>query len=100
RFKTQPDPIAAVDQYLSAILEEANRRGFAFNPGKIKPPSSLANIPVTDGQLEYELNHLKAKLIRRDMAQYEKLSKLTFPLPNPVFIVVKGSPEPWEKIIP
>ncbi|MFZ0534570.1 MAG: pyrimidine dimer DNA glycosylase/endonuclease V, partial [Anaerolineales bacterium] len=37
RFKTQPDPIAAVDQYLSAILEEANRRGFAFNPGKIKP---------------------------------------------------------------
>jgi hypothetical protein len=100
RFKTQPDPIAAVDQYLSAILEEANRRGFAFDPGKIKPPSSLANIPVTDGQLEYELNHLKAKLIRRDMAQYEKLSKLTFPLPNPVFIVVKGSPEPWEKIIP
>jgi hypothetical protein len=100
RFKTQTDPIAALDQYLSAVLEQANQCGYTFNPAKIKHHTSHFRIPITVGQLEYELNHLKAKLIQRDMAQYEKVTQITTPLPNPIFILVKGGPEPWEIILP
>lgn len=100
RFKTQTDPIAALDQYLSAILEEAIQRGYVFNPAKIKHQPSHFSIPLTNGQLEYELNHLKAKLIQRDMRHYEILTQITAPLPNPIFILVKGDPEPWEIVLP
>jgi hypothetical protein len=98
RFKMQADPVAALDQYLSAVLEEATRRGFLFNSDKIHPHFLRIYIKITDGQLEYELSHLKAKLKLRDVEQYEKLASITSPLPNPIFRVVKGNIEPWEKV--
>jgi len=97
RFITQPDPVACLDQYLSVILAEADRRGFSFDHGKITPSISGICIPVTNGQLEYELAHLKEKLLLRNRAQFEKITKITLPLPNPAFRVVKGGIEPWEK---
>jgi len=99
RFTAQPDPLAALDQYLSAILAEADRRGFSFDHSKINPPAtSVVCIPITHGQLEYEFSHLKEKLLVRDHAQYEKTAKITLPLPNPIFRVVRGGIEPWERI--
>jgi len=100
RFITQPDPIASIDHYLSVILAEADRRGFSFDHGKIGPTAATECIPVTNGQLEYELAHLKEKLLLRDHAQFEKITKITLPLPNPAFRVVKGGIEPWEKGAP
>ncbi len=100
RFSSQPEPIAALDQYLSAILEQAILRGFAFDSARIAVPSVHASIPVTDGQLRFELEHLKAKLIHRDIRQYEKLSQVVHPQPNPFFHVISGDIEPWEKSIP
>lgn len=100
RFAIQPDPVAAIDQYLSVILAEADRRGFSFDHTKINPETTGICIPVTSGQLEYELLHLREKLLIRDRQQFEKLAKITLPLPNPTFRVVKGTIEPWEKEIP
>ncbi|HSB65888.1 MAG TPA: pyrimidine dimer DNA glycosylase/endonuclease V [Anaerolineales bacterium] len=98
RFKAQTDPLAALDQYLSAILDEAKCRGFAFDPTKVCRHAQLFIIPVTDGQLKYELNHLQAKLIKRDIERYESLSRVAAPLPNPIFCVIRGEIEVWEKV--
>lgn len=98
RFKASPDPVAGIDQYLSAILEEADIRGFTFDHCKIRAHAGPISLTVTDGQLQYELSHLKAKLILRDPEKYGKIAQLIFPLPNPIFRVVHGGIEPWEKI--
>ena len=98
RFKTQLDSISAIDQYLSFVLKEAQRRGFAFNPAKIGPYCPSITIPITDGQLMYEFGLLKAKLFKRDIEQYRKLAQVTSPQPNPIFKIVEGGIEAWEKV--
>ena len=98
RFKTQPDPIAALDQYLTAIFDESEQRGYKFNPAKISTLAAVYSIPVTDGQLYYELAHLKAKLIKRDPARYECLIQVISPIPNPIFYIINGEIETWEKV--
>ncbi len=97
RFKAQPDPVACIDQYLSVILQEADRRGYSFDHRKIKPPPLTVCIPVTSGQLEFELTHLKEKLLSRSPAQYASIARVSLALPNPIFRVVKGGIEEWEK---
>jgi hypothetical protein len=97
RFRVEPDPVATLDCYLAAILEEADRRSYAFDCGKIDLLASAECIPVTNGQLEYELAHLRGKLLLRNPPQYEKVAKITLPLPNPIFRVIKGGIEPWER---
>lgn len=97
RFKKSAEPIIMLDSYLLAIWEEATKRGFAFNRKKIGTLFSESRIAVTNGQLEYELRHLKAKLKTRDFKQYQKIAKITSPFPNPLFQVRKGSVESWEK---
>ena len=98
RFKLQPDPIASLDQYLSAILDEADKRGFKFDHGKIEAHADSIRLTVTDGQLAYELSHLRGKLSRRDPDKFVELAHLLSPLPNPIFTVIGGGIEPWEKI--
>ncbi len=98
RFKQQPDPIASLDQYLSAILDEADQRGFKFDHGKIEAHADPIRLTVTDGQLNYELSHLRGKLSQRDPDKFVELAHLLSPLPNPIFTVISGGNEPWEKI--
>ena len=97
RFKAQSDPVASIDQYLSVILEEADRRGYSFDHRKIKPAPLTVCIPVTSGQLEFELAHLKQKLQVRNLRQYENIARVSLALPNPIFRVVKGGIEEWEQ---
>ncbi len=98
RFATLTDPVSAIDQYLSAVLSEADQRGYQFNPAKIARTSSNLQITVTEGQLRYELAHLKSKLVERDYDQFLRLKSITLPRPNPIFKVIQGTIEPWEKI--
>ena len=97
RFRAQPNPIAALDQYLQALLDEAGQRGYAFDASKIVIQPIQLHMTVTDGQLVFELEHLKNKLLKRNPAGYELIASLAFPLPNPIFTVVKGEPEAWER---
>jgi hypothetical protein len=100
RFKAQPDPIATLDGYLLGIFEEAAQRGFSFQREKIGPHFSETKIPVTDGQINYELRHLQAKLKTRAVEQYQKIAALASPLPHPIFEVRKGDVETWERTSP
>jgi hypothetical protein len=58
-------------------------------------------MPVTSGQIEYEARHLLAKLERRSFDDYLKFSRIVLDgkiEPNPLFTVVDGPIESWEKI--
>lgn len=98
RFKAHPNPVNAIEYYLRCVYQEASRRGFNFNSGKLTPKQRCAKITITDGQLAYELDHLKNKLKQRDPALYQKIVDLAKPEPHPLFKVIAGGIEPWERL--
>jgi hypothetical protein len=98
RFKRQPDPLAAIGAYLREVQQEAGRRGYNFDASKIIRNADVPHIAVTDGQLAYELAHLKAKLKVRDAAAYERIAAVEVPQPHPLFEVVEGGIEEWESV--
>ncbi len=100
RFRAQADPVAMIDAYLYAIYEEAQKRGYQFDRTKIRSGSAERKIAVTTGQLRYELNHLKHKLEKRDPGRYVDIANLTDPEPHPLFRVVSGGVEAWERLSP
>nr|MBC7245760.1 DNA lyase [Chloroflexota bacterium] len=100
RFRAQADPIAAIDQYLLAVYEEACHRGYRFDRSKIQPPPAWGKLLVTDGQLRYEFCLLKQKLKRRDPAHYEAIAEIDLPRPHPLFVVVSGDIASWERAKP
>ena len=114
----------AVAAYLSGLADEADARGYSFNRALIDAGedstsehgagnnsadkaesqyASVARIPVPLGQLEYELAFLQHKVAGRDpewehqlserLAERGKLAACAHPL----FEVVPGTIEPWEK---
>lgn len=97
RFKNVADPILAIDAYLSVVLRESQRRGYSFDASKIRRRQTWPTIPVTRGQAMYELMHLKRKLKERDYDVYLRLEKVQVPKPHPLFKLVEGSIEDWEK---
>jgi len=97
RFRSQPDPGASLCAYLHVVHEEAIRRRYRYDSGKIAPFSGTGSIPVTDGQLRYELDHLRKKLRLRDPLRFQKLCTVTDPKPHPLFYVVPGGIAPWER---
>lgn len=97
RFKGCTTPVAAIDSYLWSVYEESMTRGYHFDGGKLGAKTSCPKIPVTQGQLQYELEHLKAKLKSRDAAKYQEIETVVNPVPHPSFSIVPGDIEPWEK---
>lgn len=95
RFKQQADPVAAIASYLREVQKEATRRGYHFDASKIAGRAQRTRIPVTDGQLAYELVHLKAKLKTRDPAALVKLEAAEMQV-HPLFKVVEGGVADWE----
>jgi hypothetical protein len=98
RFKAASQPVAAIDCYLHYVYEEATVRGYRFDVCKLGPKTRCSKILVTEGQLEYELKHLKTKLKMRDPAQYQKISMVLKPKAHPLFNVVAGGIALWERI--
>lgn len=96
RFKSQPDPVGAIAQYLHFLYVEAVVRGYRFDADKIEMPDASAEIPCTRGQLLYEWNHLKEKLRLRDAARYSEIENIEEPEAHPVFKIVEGDVEEWE----
>ena len=96
RFKQQADPLAAIAAYLTYVQQEATRRGYNFDASKIALHGQVARIRVNDGQLAYELEHLKAKLSLRDPAALDRLPAK--PEVHPLFKVVSGGIEDWEVV--
>ncbi|MDY9923042.1 pyrimidine dimer DNA glycosylase/endonuclease V [Methanobacterium sp.] len=102
RFQKQEHPIVYLDTYLNHVYLEANRRGYNFNQEKIGVEHTSKQIPVTQGQMLYEMEHLLRKLKKRDQDKYQEVKKILVqkdsPIPNPIFNVIPGDIELWEKI--
>jgi len=96
RFKQTDDPIAAIGTYLSAVADEADKRGYNFNRSKINDSNFQDLMPVTSGQVTYELKHLLGKLKTRDPIRYEQFHTLKEAKVHPFFNTVKGDIENWE----
>jgi Pyrimidine dimer DNA glycosylase len=98
RFKAQRNNVQAINRYLEVIFIESLKRDYAFDRKKLGKSSSRTRINVTRGQLEYELEHLRKKLKKRDQARFKSLKRLSFPKPHPLFKVIPGKLEKWEKL--
>ncbi|MBN2343991.1 MAG: hypothetical protein JXX29_17655 [Deltaproteobacteria bacterium] len=98
RFRAAKRPVDAVNQYLAAVFDEATQRGYKFNRDKFEPVSREQRIAVTDGQIVYEQQHLLNKLKLRDPERYAALQNGPKMVPHPLFQVISGDVEPWEKL--
>jgi len=97
RFKSMPDPVSCINQYLMAVSDEAQNRGYNFDQTKIGPVTSPTKILVTKGQIEYEMAHLLNKLSQRNPGKYATLTTPSALMPHPIFNIVEGNIESWEK---
>lgn len=94
RFKCCNNPINAINYYLSEIHKESIRRNYNFDKSKIGWDFKKEKIPVTSGQIEYEIEHLKRKLERSP----GKINEYSKNIHHPIFKIVKGEIEGWEII--
>ena len=100
RFKEYGKSVDLIDAYLFHIYLEAKRRGYSFDYSKIRGVQLQGVLTVSRGQLEYEFACFLKKLEMRDKKKLEELRGLN---PkniesNPVFRVVDGNVEKWEKL--
>jgi hypothetical protein len=98
RFRQSRHPSRAIASYLWSVADEAKERGYAFDVAKIAMRRGRVSIPVTNGQLAYELAHLKRKLRQRDPNRLQLVSKRESVKVNSTFIAVDGPIAPWERI--
>ncbi len=97
RFRNHPKPVAAVNEYLHHVLREGQRRGYRFDESKLMRSALVGSITVTAGQLGYEFHHLLGKLKQRAPSRFDHLSRVAEPEAHPLFTVVPGPIEDWEK---
>ena len=96
RFREVPDPVAALERYLSAVTVEAEERGYRFDANKIErlPPAPVMH--VTAGQLAYEWAHLRRKLSVRSPDRLPQFDKA--PLAHPCLEPQPGPIADWERL--
>ncbi len=96
RFEESASPVGSIGSYLVGLYEEAARRGYQFAWRRIARPSRRIRLVATVGQLAYEWQHLKAKLVVRDRAWLAGLGSVARPEAHPMFRVVAGGVASWE----
>ena len=97
RFQQHAEPLALIAAYLAGVAAEAARRGYRFDETKIRSPRCAAQLIETRGQLSFEWKHLQSKLRRRRPELYRKIRGIVHPRPHPLFRIVAGEVQPWEK---
>ncbi|MDO4916395.1 MAG: pyrimidine dimer DNA glycosylase/endonuclease V [Rothia sp. (in: high G+C Gram-positive bacteria)] len=102
RFQESYDALAHLCTYLHGIGDEADRRGYHFDRSKIMQPAQPAlSLELTEGQLRYEFEFLQQKVAQRDEKWFtHHLAQLREPTAHPLFSVVPGEIESWEKVKP
>ncbi len=98
RFRAHRSPRAAINTYLRIIAQEAERRGYAFDRGKLGPGRRRIILSATEGQLSHEWKHLLSKLRRRSPEWHASLRSVSSPDSHPLFRIAPGPVEPWERI--
>jgi Pyrimidine dimer DNA glycosylase len=97
RFRSHALPRAAINTYLRAVAAEAAARGYSFDLAKLGPWRRRLRLTTTRGQLRYEWQHLLRKLARRSPRVYQRWRREKAPEAHPIFRVVRGKVEPWER---
>jgi hypothetical protein len=97
RFRESGRPVACIDTYLAAVWDEAARRGYHFDRGKLGRRRVRERVPVGDGQVAHEWRHLLAKVRRRRPEHLRTLTGVKRPLVHPLFRVVRGPAADWER---
>ena len=97
RFRGHATPRSAINAYLGAVHVESARRGYSFDRSRFGAVRPAATIEVTSGQLEHEWRHLLEKLRARSAADHERWRKIRRPDVHPMFVIVPGGVEPWER---
>ena len=97
RFRAAGDPTASIASYLRGVYEEAVQRGYNFDVNKIDDARFSGRIRCTRGQLLHEWIHLKLKLETRDAKLHAELVEVAEPQPHPLFQIVDGDVEEWER---
>ena len=100
RFRENASPLELMGCYLRAIYAESIKRDYRFDATKIQSVGNVNCIEATDGQLNYERDHLKAKLLIRSPAWLASLEPLSRPEAHPLFKIVSGPVADWEIIRP
>ncbi len=98
RFKNSQNALDAINQYLSNIYDESVERHFTFNSTKFKKPIVPLFLTVSEGQLIFEFEHLLCKLKEREITLYQTLKETTTIIPHPMFKIIKGKIERWERV--
>lgn len=95
RFSKADDPYL-IETYLYHVMKAAECRSYCFDKTKLGKRTK-AKIPVNKGQVNYEFRHLIKKLKKRDAKKAAGLEKIKRIQVNPIFFIVKGGIEEWEK---
>lgn len=99
RFKNSFLPLKMINIYLKYVYLESKKRNYFFNKKKIIDfTHTFESIYVTNKQIIYEKKHLKMKLLKRNPEFLKKIDNNTLPDVNPIFKIINGEIEPWEKI--
>lgn len=97
RFKAQTHPVKYIGTYLRFVCAEAERRGYYFDKSKIKiSVSGKRTLKVSTGQVDFEFEHLKRKLKKRDPKKLKEIDKTKSIKAHPLFKKIKGEIEAWE----
>ncbi|MDT7896190.1 MAG: pyrimidine dimer DNA glycosylase/endonuclease V [Desulfurococcales archaeon] len=100
RFRVSRDPIRAINTYIYYIWLEGIRRGYRF--GNDKFDAALVDpsirISISDSQVRYEVLHLLKKVYIRSRRWLDRIASNSCFKPHPIFRVVPGDIEPWEKL--
>jgi hypothetical protein len=98
RFKASNQPVNAINQYLKSVFLEAGKRNFKFDKSKFEEMNEIVKIDLTTKQLNFEKNHLLNKLKSRDKKKYNEITEVIHFETHPLFNLIEGEIEPWEKI--
>jgi hypothetical protein len=98
RFKNSGNALGCINLYLKVVYEESLRRGYRFDNNKFDDNIKPVTLTVTSGQVKYETEHLLKKLKTRDPEIYSSFLKETNIETHPLFKIIDGDVEEWEKI--
>jgi len=97
RFRAHASPLAAINTYLRGVAIEAEKRGYSFDRQRLGPCRRGVTLKATRGQLAYEWGHLLRKLRARSPGLYTRWRRDARPQPHPLFKIVRGGVESWER---
>lgn len=99
RFKKSFLPLKMINIYLKYVFLESKKRNFFFDKNKIIDFNHRSErIYVTNKQIIYEKEHLQRKLLKRNPVFFKKLNDNKIPDVNPIFKIINGEIEFWEKV--